>query len=337
MNVIVANEQQNQLSNLDIDIIKSISGVYEAYEIVEMFKNFFFNMMILDVTALKNYKDIRTYEVLASGLEPSKIIFLLPEGSEITTPNFLSHLISLKIYNFTTNVNGINYLLKKRNTLKDVEQIVKMANMKDSSDTGAAVATISKNNSNKVIHILGIKNITDGAGATTFIYLLKKELSLIYGKENIVAIEIDKNDFKLFVEKNMYSTDHDNLNNLLSKFSSSKVILVDLNNYTDESFCNDIIYLIEPSTIKLNRLVRKDRHIFTRLVNKKVVLNKSLLLNNDIYDFESEAGIKVFYNMPPLDERKRNSIVHDFLNKLGYFEEDHENNNSSKIFGLFRR
>ena len=142
MNVIVANEQQNQLSNLDIDIIKSISGVYEAYEIVEMFKNFFFNMMILDVTALKNYKDIRTYEVLASGLEPSKIIFLLPEGSEITTPNFLSHLISLKIYNFTTNVNGINYLLKKRNTLKDVEQIVKMANMKDSSDTGAAVATI---------------------------------------------------------------------------------------------------------------------------------------------------------------------------------------------------
>ena len=41
--------------------------------------------------------------------------------------------------------------------------------------------------------------------------------------------------------------------------------------------------------------------------------------------------------MPPLDERKRNSIIHDFLNKLGYFEEDHENNNSSKIFGLFRR
>ncbi len=39
MNVIVANEQQNQLSNLDIDIIKSISGIYDAFEIVEMFKN----------------------------------------------------------------------------------------------------------------------------------------------------------------------------------------------------------------------------------------------------------------------------------------------------------
>ena len=34
MNVIVANEQQNQLSNLDIDIIKSINGIYDVeYEL----------------------------------------------------------------------------------------------------------------------------------------------------------------------------------------------------------------------------------------------------------------------------------------------------------------
>ena len=56
MNVIISNKQSEQLSNLDIDIIKSISGLYDAFEIVEMFKNFFFNMMILDVTALKNNK-----------------------------------------------------------------------------------------------------------------------------------------------------------------------------------------------------------------------------------------------------------------------------------------
>ena len=123
MNVIIANEQQNQLANLDIDIIKSITGLYDAFEIVEMFKNFFFSKMILDVTALKNYKDIKTYEILANGLDPDKIIFLLPEGSELCTPNFLSHIISLKIYNFTTNLNGINFLLKKTNTLKDVEHI----------------------------------------------------------------------------------------------------------------------------------------------------------------------------------------------------------------------
>lgn len=336
MNVIISNKQSEQLSNLDIDIIKSISGLYDAFEIVEMFKNFFFNMMILDVTALKNNNDIRSYEVLTKGIDPERIIFLLPDGSQLTTPNFLSHLISLKIYNFTTNVNGIKYLIKKRNTLKDVEQIIKIANMNDSNDTGAAITSI-ENKKSKIMHILGIKNVTEEAGATTFTYLLKKELSLIYGKNNIVAVEIGKNDFDLFNEKNMFSIREANVNNFLFKYTDTKVILVDLNNCKDDSFCNDIIYLIEPSTIKLNSLVRKNRYIFTKLVNKKVVLNKSLLLNNDIYDFESEAGIKIFYNMPPLDERKRNSIIHDFLSNLGYFVDEHENNNSSTIFGLFRR
>lgn len=336
MNVIIANEQQNQLANLDIDIIKSITGLYDAFEIVEMFKNFFFSKMILDVTALKNYKDIKTYEILANGLDPDKIIFLLPEGSELCTPNFLSHIISLKIYNFTTNLNGINFLLKKTNTLKDVEHIVKMASVKTSSETGAVVANVSAN-VKRGVTVLGVKNVTDSAGATTFIYLLKKELSLAYGQNNVVAIEIDKNDFSLFNDKNMFSIRQTDIKNTIAKYSNASIILVDLNNCPDNSFCGDVLYLIEPSTIKLNRLVRRNRVIFSKLVGKKVILNQSLLLNNDVFDFESEAGIKVFYNMPPLDERKRNSIIHDFLSKLGLFNEPVNSNNSSKIFGLFRR
>lgn len=336
MNVIIANEQQNQLANLDVDIIKSITGLYDAFEIVEMFKNFFFSKMILDVTALKNYKDIKTYEILANGLDPDKIIFLLPEGSELCTPNFLSHIISLKIYNFTTNLNGINFLLKKTNTLKDVEHIVKMASINASQETGAMVTTISRN-TNVGPTILGVKNVTDGAGATTFIYLLKKELSLVYGQNNVIAFEIDKNDFALFNDKNMISVRQNDVKNTITKFSNVSIILVDLNSYTDDSFCSDVIYLLEPSTIKLNRLIRRNRNIFSKLMNKKVVLNQSLLLNNDVFDFESEAGIRVFYNMPPLDERKRNSIIHDFLTKLGLFNNRNNNSNSSKIFGLFRR
>lgn len=336
MNVIIANEQQNQLANLDVDIIKSITGLYDAFEIVEMFKNFFFSKMILDVTALKNYKDIKTYEILANGLDPDKIIFLLPEGSELCTPNFLSHIISLKIYNFTTNLNGINFLLKKTNTLKDVEHIVKMASVKTSSETGAVVANVSAN-VKRGVTVLGVKNVTESAGATTFIYLLKKELSFAYGQNNVVAIEIDKNDFSLFNDKNMFSIRQTDIKNTIAKYSNASIILVDLNNCPDNSFCGDVLYLIEPSTIKLNRLVRRNRVIFSKLVGKKVILNQSLLLNNDVFDFESEAGIKVFYNMPPLDERKRNSIIHDFLSKLGLFNEPVNSNNSSKIFGLFRR
>ena len=41
MNVIVSNVQRNILAGLDIDVIKSISGEYDANELVEMFKNFF--------------------------------------------------------------------------------------------------------------------------------------------------------------------------------------------------------------------------------------------------------------------------------------------------------
>ena len=75
MNVIVANEKNNDLASLNVDIIKSVSGVYDALEIVEMFRSFFYNKLILDVTALKNQEDIRSYEVIAQGLDVDKVIF----------------------------------------------------------------------------------------------------------------------------------------------------------------------------------------------------------------------------------------------------------------------
>jgi len=338
MNVIITNEQQNQLASLDVDIIKSVTGVYEVSEIVEMFKSFFYSKMILDVTALKHYNDLKTYEALVQGLDAQKIIFLLPEGSNLCTSNFLSHLISIGIYNFTTNINGIKFLLKKTNTLEDVEHIRKMASMESSQEAGASVATVNVVTSdNSGVTVIGVRNVTEHAGATTFIYMLKKELSMAYGSDNVMALEIEKTDFLLFNDKNMISVKENEVKSVIDKNRSRvNIILVDLNGMHDDSFCGEIIYLLEPSTLKLNKLVRKNRSCFTNLVNKKVVLNKSLLLNNDVFDFESEAGIKVFYNMPPLDERKRNAIINDFLVKLGLFNKNPKSG-ASKIFGLFRR
>ncbi len=336
MNVIVANTQQNELSNLDIDIIKSISGVYEAAEIVEMFKSFFYSKMILDVTAIKHYNDLKTYELLIQGLDPEKIIFLLPEGSELCTSNFLSHLISIGIYNFTTNLNGIKFLLKKPNTLKDVEHIRKMAGMENSTETGASVATVTTKVESGTT-VIGVRNVTEHAGATTFIYMLKKELAIVYGQDNVIAIEIDKNDFQLFNDKHMVSCKQSEIKNMFQKYSNATIILVDLNGNVEDAFCGEVLYLVEPSTLRLNKVVRRNRNCFSKLVGKKVILNQSLLLNNDVFDFESEAGIKVFYNLPPLDERKRNAIINDFLTKLGLFNNSVKNNSGNKIFGLFRR
>lgn len=367
MNVIVANEQQNLLSNLDVDIIKSITGSYDASEIVEMFQSFFYSRMILDVTAIHNYSDIKSFESLSQGLDPSKIIFLLPEGSILCTPQFLTQLISIGIYNFTTNIDGIKYLLRKPNHLEDVEHIRMMAaphlnnyshefntvidnnDENQVSNSGAIVNQQQNNNinNNSEVHtspivqnkttIVGFRNITEHAGASTFIYLLKKELALVYGSENVVAMEIDKNDFQLFRDHYMISVRHGELKSKLQELSSAKVILVDLNTYREDSICDDIVYLMEPSTIQLNRLIAKKRYALSDLIDKKVVLNKSLLTANDVSDFEKEAGIQVFYNMPPLDDRKKNEVIHDFLARVGLLSSPVKNNNAGKIFGLFRR
>ena len=200
-------------------------------------------------------------------------------------------------------------------------------------------ATVSEKDSriDKATFILGVRNITESAGATTLIYMLKKELGMLFGSDNVVALEVESNDFSLFADKGMVSVNKNDMKNSINNFSKANVILVDLNKSEDDSFCNEVIYLIEPSTIKLNRLIRKDRNIFKKLSNCKVILNKSLLLNNDVYDFEKEAGIKIFYNMPPLDERKRNAIINDFLVRLGLVIDNTKSNYSNKIFGLFRR
>lgn len=339
MNVIVANEKSNDLATLNVDIIKSVNGVFDALEIVEMFKSFFYNKLILDVTALRDPSDIRSYEVIAQGLDVEKVIFLMPEGSKLCTASFLARLISLGIYNFTSNLNGVNYLIKKTNSLKDVEHIVSSVNIQRSSEAGAAVTTIgAAPHVSNGCTIIGFRNVTISAGATTLIYMIKKELAITYGQDNIAALEINKNDFSLFNEKNMYSCRREDLSATLERLSSMSILLVDLNDYVDDSFCKDIVYLVEPSTFKLNRLLRRNNTIFSKLVNKKVVLNQSMLLNNDVFDFEREAGIRVFYNIPPLDERKRNGIVNDFLNKLGLFSSDIRNSSgNTKIFGLFRR
>lgn len=337
MNVIVANEQQSQLASLDVDVIKNINGIYDAAEITEMFKTFFYSKMILDVTALKNNLELNSYKVLVQGLDPEKIIFLLPENTKLCTPSFLSELISLGIYNFTTNTNGIKYLLKKTNTLKDVEHIKEMAHTQNSNETGAAVATTATNPA--ISHmIIGIKNITDQAGATSFTYMLKKELSYIYGEENVKAIEIDKTDFEYFNDKNMMSVKQNDIKNVLEELSSINFVLIDLNTLPETGMCQEVLYLLEPSIIKLNKLVRRNKMVFSKLNDKKVILNKSLLLNNDVFDFEKEANIKVFYNMPPLNERKRNAVINDLLSKMGLLGENIvKSNSNSSIFGLFRR
>ena len=62
------------------------------------------------------------------------------------------------------------------------------------------------------------------------------------------------------------------------------------------------------------------------------------LNNKDIEDFEYEARTKVFYNLPPLDERRRNEEILNLINNVGLsnINDTNSKKSSGKILGLFR-
>ena len=73
------------------------------------------------------------------------------------------------------------------------------------------------------------------------------------------------------------------------------------------------------------------------LKDKKIILNQSLLTSKDVSELEYEAGIKSFFNLPPVNDRKKNEVITELLTKVGLLQITQGGNNSGKIFGLFRR
>lgn len=330
MNVIVSNKYQSMLQSLNIDIIKSLNGEFEVDELISNFQNFYFQRMILDITAIKNYKDVKTLQKLSISLDMDKIILLLDDSAESTSSDYLSKLISMGIYNFTRNVEGIMYLYHNPNSYRDVAHIHQLEDFKEEEKTPFVI-----NVTNNGVHIVGVKNVTKQSGATTLIYMMKKQLERNY---SVVAIEVDKRDFTYFKDKEMLSVVNVEIGNVIAKHSDSDVILIDINNSVSaEGLCHDIIYLIEPSIIKLNRLMLLDGKVLERLKNKKVVLNQSMLCSKDVLDFEYESRVKVFYNMPPLDEREKEiHMLNVFLTRLGFDrQKSEETEKKNKLLGLF--
>ena len=312
MNVIVSNKYQLMLENLGIDVIKSMNGEFEVDEIISTFQNFFYQRMILDITAIRNYKDIRNLQKLSISLPMEKVILLLDDTEESTSPSYLSKLISMGIYNFTRNVDGIQYLYNHPNSYRDDVAVVPQTPTQVTQNV--IVQNVGSGYSGRII---GIKNVTKSSGATTLVYMMYNELSKYY---NVAAVEVDKTDFTYLKVPGFVSTVSGNVSAEVSKYRDCDAILVDVNNSVQaEGLCNELIYLIEPSVIKLNRLTMVTPQVLRSLKDKRVVLNKSLLSSKDVLDFEYEARVKVFYNLPPLDEReKRNAPLVEFLNKLGF-------------------
>lgn len=329
MDTVISNKYSSVLNELDIEVSKKLEGEYTVDEIISQFKNFFFNKMFLDITAIKDYKDLTNLQKLSMSIDMDKVILLLDKDDSISDSEpFLAKLVNMGIYNFTKDQNNLMYLYTNPNVYRDVAYLQKI----DTGENNNTTTDSSHSVSNK--RIIGIKNITDSAGATSLIYMLKKVLSSYY---SVMALEVDKRDLTYFKDKDTLTVKDDEINNIISKYNSIDIFLLDLNKSNKEYLCTDVLYLVEPSILKLNKLAIINPKIINDIKGKKVVLNKSILSESEIADFEVETRIKVYYNIPPLNDKKDNSdILLPLLEKLGYIKKSEETEKKKSIFDFLK-
>lgn len=318
MNVIIANRYKNELATLDIEVIKRMDGTFSADELVDMFQNFFFNKMILDLTALEDYNDLKNIQKLSISLDMNKIIFLLPPEPGFTSASNLSKLIAMGIYNFTASVDGIMYLYNNPNSYRDVVQYHQLG---DNNIGGDFVVTNDYNNSmgmgmSMSQRIIGVKNLTSHSGATTLVYMMYKHLS---GSYATVAIEADKRDFNFYNDRNMKSVSGNEINRALADNADKEVILIDVNgNQMAKNSCHQVIYLIEPSVLKVNKLISTRPRLAAEMRGKYIVLNKCLIPEKDIKVFEYETKLKISNILVPVDDHVKSEEMYNFLRRLGF-------------------
>lgn len=329
MDTVISNKYSSVLNELDIEVSKKLEGEYTVDEIISQFKNFFFNKMFLDITAIKDYKDLTNLQKLSMSIDMDKVILLLDKDDSISDSEpFLAKLVNMGIYNFTKDQNNLMYLYTNPNIYRDVAYLQKI----DTGENNNTTTDSSHSVSNK--RIIGIKNITDSAGSTSLIYMLKKVLSSYY---SVMVLEVNKRDFTYFKDNDALTVKEDEISNVMDKYNNIDIFLLDLNKSNKDYLCTDVLYLIEPSILKLNKLAMLNPKLINDIKGKMVVLNKSVLSKSEQADFEVETGIKVFYNIPPLNDKKDNSdILLPLLEKLGYIKKEEEQEKKKSIFDFLK-
>lgn len=316
MNVMIYNKYKDLLMGLNIEVMKTMEGVYNVDEIIDTFTNFYYDKMILDITSIRDYQNTDNLQKLAMNINMENVILLLDDSPETDTKSYLSKLISLGIYNFTKNADGINYLLVHPHTYRDVVNIHNLSDidaMNNNMNQGGTIVSNEFSGSRR-LKVIGVRNLTQHAGATTFIYMMKK---MLQDMRNVAAIEVNKVDFLYFNDDSLVSTTTTDLLKEMMKRQSCDIVFIDLNDYDDDEICTDVYYLLEPSTIMMNKMLRKNRKVLEQMKDKNVILNKCVLDSNDVATFEYETKLKVLATIPPVDERQnRIEPIIKFISKM---------------------
>lgn len=320
MNIVTANENKNIIDKLDIDIIKRIDGQYELRELLSKFVNLYFNKMIIDITSIVNYQDVNVIRQLGTSLDPNRIILLLNDNSVVNSPLYISNLIGAGFYNFTRNVEGIKFLYNNPNNYESVKHLV----LSDEAAEKEAVlvdqrAKMTDYREEVPKKIIGLVDLTTHAGATSLTNMMVRQLNASGVKT--IGIEMFRQDLIFYHDPNLMSCmNKSDLERTLKNHADVNAVIIDLNDfgYADD-YCDAVLYLVEPSYVKLTRLLKKDKNTFIDRKGEKIVLNLSFVNDQEVPDFEYETKCKVFANLPPMNDRDRNlREINELLRLLGF-------------------
>lgn len=318
MNVVTANEGKSIIDRLDIDIIKRIDGQFELRELLSKFVNLYFNKMIIDITSIANYKDIETIKQLADSVDPSRVILLLNTDPVVNSSVYMSKLVEFGFYNFTRNYEGITFLYNTPNSLDNVKHLILTEDqIKAQMDAmSKSAAPIVENEGRKII---GLQNLTMHAGSTSLVNMMVRQLN--DGGYTAIGLEMFKQDLMFYHDSNLSACMNKmDLENKLRLYTDVSAVIIDLNEFGEASkYCDEILYIIEPSYIKLTKLLKKNRNAFLEHKSDKIVLNMSFVNDQEVPDFEYETKLKIFDNLPPMNDRNRDlDQVNELLGKLGF-------------------
>lgn len=328
MNVVTANQNKEIIDRLDIDIIKRIDGEYELRELLGKFVNLYFNKMIIDITSIKNYKDIKIIEELAKVVDPSRVILLLNNDPELNTPLYMSTLINCGFYNFTRNFEGIKFLYNTPNTYENVKHLM-LSDAEQKAQMGAYIASQNVVFKETKRQVIGLQNISVHAGSTSLVNMMVRQLR--DNGINAVGIEMFKQDLIFYHEKFLFSCmNRQDLENKLRELTDCEAVIIDLNEFGEaDKYCDEILYIIEPSYVKLTKMIKKNRNVLVEHKDDKILLNMSFVNNQEVPDFEYETKLKIFDNLPPLNDRNRNlPEINGLLGKLGFILNSSNNVNN---------
>ena len=316
MNLVIVNENTIVVNALTIDIIKVLNGVYDVNSVEKELVNFYFNKVIIDITAIKNYfSSFDLFEFL-NYFGKDKVILLLNDSAYCNSKEFLTQLINNGYYNFTSNSQGVSFLVNRSNTYEDVKKYIQTTTFTSELNSSIGSTNIQTRTNN--IKIIGIKNLSEGAGSTTLMQQMVKQLAFNY---KVKGIELNGFDAMYFRRPDIiFCNDYTEAKTKIQWLKGIDVIIIDLNEFEDKNkICTDIIYLLEPGIIRISKFIKNINKYKDELNDMKIVLNRSALKDEEINYFEQETGLNIYYNLTNFDDKKDRLLSIDrLLIKLGF-------------------